>query len=88
MADKIRMDISGIALGGMKTAEELFDNSATRVARIGTTTLGADGSVVDDGVDLSTETVSMLSAKQQFQTNARVIRTSDEMQKSLLDVLA
>lgn len=51
MADKIRMDISGIALGGMKTAEKLFDNSATRVARIGTTTLGADGAVVDDGVD-------------------------------------
>jgi flagellar hook protein FlgE len=39
-------------------------------------------------VDLSTEMVSMLSARNQFLLNARVIRTAEDMQKSLLDVLA
>jgi flagellar hook protein FlgE len=58
------------------------------MARVGRATVGADGTPVDDGVDLTTQAVSMVEARQQFEANARVLRTSDDMQKGLLDLLA
>jgi flagellar hook protein FlgE len=77
------MDVTGIALGGLEAAQSALETSAKRLAGVGTTS--ADGTV--DGVDLSTEMVALLSARQQFQVNARVIHTADEMQKSLVDLL-
>ena len=38
-----------------------------------------------DTVELSTE---VLAARDQFQTNARVMHSADEMQKTLLNLLA
>jgi flagellar hook protein FlgE len=32
--------------------------------------------------------VAMLAARNQYQTNARVIQTADDMQKKVLDLLA
>jgi flagellar hook protein FlgE len=41
-----------------------------------------------DTIDLSTEIAALIAGRNQFQSNARVIRTGDEMQKMLLDLLA
>jgi flagellar basal body rod protein FlgC len=70
----------GAALGGMRNAQSTLERTAERIA----------GAVTPppDSVDLSAEMVAMLAARNQFQANARVIQTADEMQKRLLDILA
>lgn len=48
----------------------------------------ADGLVAVPNVDLTTEMVNLLETKTLYKANAAVIRTADEMQKDMLDVLA
>jgi flagellar hook protein FlgE len=74
------MDVTGVALGGLRNAQSTFEKAAERIAGAATQP--------SDSVDLSTEMVAMLAARNQFQTNARVIHTADDMQKMLLDILA
>jgi len=69
-----------IALGGMEKAQGSLEKAAARIAK------AADPA--GDMVDLSTEMVSLMDARNQFQTNARVIHTGDDMQKTLLNLLA
>ena len=83
LSDKVHMDVTHIALGGPERAQNSLENTGKRLATGGAPR--ADGAA--DSVDLSTEMVAKLAARQQFQFNARVIRTADQMQKSLLDVL-
>jgi flagellar hook-associated protein FlgK len=85
LADKFHMDITSVARGGLEAAQGALEKTAVRLARAAAA--GTDGSP-GDGVDLSADMVALLSAKEQFQVNARVIRTADQMQKNLLDVLA
>ena len=70
----------GATLGGMQNAQSKLEKTAERIA-------GASAAT-PDSVDLSTEMVGMLAARNQFQVNARVFQTADEMQKKLLDILA
>ena len=79
-SDKNAMDVMGAALGGMREAQSKLEKTAERIA-------GASART-PDSVDLSTEMVGMLAARDQFQVNARVFQTADEMQKKLLDILA
>jgi hypothetical protein len=79
-SDENAMDVMSTALGGMRDAQTNLEKMAERVA-------GASAST-PDSVDLSTEMVGMLAARDQFQLNARVFQTSGEMQKKLLDILA
>jgi flagellar basal body rod protein FlgF len=74
------MNITNIALGGLQAAQGTVEKTATRLASPDPMARGA--------FDLSAEMVALLSAKQQFQVNARVIQTADDMQQGLLDVLA
>ena len=73
------MDVTRIALGGLQAAETLLEKSANRLA----TAKPAIGEV-----DLTADIVGVLSAREQFQANARVMRAADEMQKNLIDLLA
>ena len=73
------MDVARIALGGLQAAETLLEKSANRLA----TAKPAIGEV-----DLTADIVGVLSAREQFQANARVMRAADEMQKNLIDLLA
>jgi flagellar hook protein FlgE len=41
-----------------------------------------------DTVDLSSNMVALLQARNEFQTNANVVKTGDTMQKTLLNLLA
>jgi flagellar hook protein FlgE len=74
------MDVMGAALGGMRDAQSRLDKTAERIAGAAAPT--------PDSVDLSTEMVGMLAARDQFQVNARVFQMADEMQKKVLDILA
>jgi flagellar hook protein FlgE len=71
------MDVSSIALQGMQQAQLQLENSARRVA-----------SANSDTVDLSQEMVSLLTAKNQFAANSNVVKIADEMQKSVINLLA
>jgi flagellar basal body rod protein FlgG len=74
------MNVLGAALGGMQDAQSKFEKAADRIAGASTQPT--------DSVDLSTDMVEMLAARNQYQSNARVIQTSDDMQKKLLNILA
>jgi flagellar hook protein FlgE len=78
------MDITGIALGGLQAAQGMLEKSATRLAKIGSG--GANGPV--DEVDLSSEAVAVIQARQQFEANLGTMHTADDMQKVLLNLLA
>ena len=64
----------------MQNAQNLLQKTAERIAAVPPET--------SDSVDLSSSMAAMLSARNQYQTNARVIQTADDMQKKLLDLLA
>jgi flagellar basal body rod protein FlgG len=74
------MDVLGAALGGMREAQTRLEKTAERIA-------GASAPTPDT-VDLSTEMVGLLAARDQFQANARVFQAADDMQKKLLNILA
>jgi len=67
------MSITGIAAGGLEEAQKKLERTAERVAR--------SESPPEDMVEL-------LSTRNQFETNARVLQAADEMRKKLLDILA
>jgi len=71
------MDISSVALGGIQSAETKFNRAAARVAQAGT----------DDTVDLSTEAVNLLNAKDEFAANLKALEVGDDMTKQTLDML-
>lgn len=75
------MTISSIAIGagGMHRASQQLEQSASRIARLGTGT---------QEVDVSTEMVNVLSAKADFKASAKVVEAARNMSKSLLDILA
>jgi flagellar hook protein FlgE len=72
------MDISAIALGGLQTAQSNFERAAARLAT-------AD---VSDTVDLSTAAVDLITARNQFEANIKVMHTANETFKKTLDLLA
>lgn len=74
------MEISSIALSSMQNAQDRFDRAAAQVARA-----PADP---QDSVDLSTQAVEMISATNQFNTGVKIVHLGDEMQQSLLNLLA
>ena len=78
------MNLMNIALGGMRIAQSSLDSTAQRIA-------GASPRPPDqppDSVDLSTEMVAMLAARNQFKASAQVFQAGDKMQKKLLDIMA
>jgi len=64
-------------LSGMLSAETTVNQIATRVAQPAT-----------DTVDLSTEMVSLMSARDSFAVDAKLAQTEDQMTQSALSVLA
>jgi flagellar hook protein FlgE len=73
------MNPLAIAQYGLIAATNRFAESAQKVA-----TMGVEGA----NVDLASEFVNMTLAKTDLSANVAVIRTADEMQGALLDILA
>ena len=79
------MLVFDVALEGLNRAETVLEGAAARLARL---PLALETAAPEDVVNLSAEMVALIEARNLFQINARVIRTADEMSRSLLDVLA
>jgi flagellar hook protein FlgE len=74
------MDLLSVALGGMRNAQSTLEKTAEHIATVSPET--------SDSVDLNSQMVAMLGARNQFQTNVRLFQTADDMRKKLLDLLA
>ncbi len=73
------MQISAIALSGMHAAETRLEHAANRIARV---------SQPEDQVDLSAEMVALIEARNNFAANANVMKTADEVERSLLELVS
>jgi flagellar hook protein FlgE len=83
------MDVMNAALGGMMIAQSSFDRTAQRIADSSTQSTQPNRfTQPPDSVDLSTEAVTLLAAKNQLQASAQVFQVGDKMQKKLLDIMA
>jgi flagellar basal body rod protein FlgG len=80
------------ALLGMQDASKRLDVAAHNVANVNTepaAPLRPDGTTdATDTVDLPTQMVAVATAPIVYAANAQVVRASDEMTGSLLDVFA
>ncbi len=76
------MDVFGIALGGLERAQKQVEQTATRLARVDTTQPPADT------VDLSAEMVSLIEARNTYETNLNVLKTADQMRGEIVNLLA
>jgi flagellar hook protein FlgE len=81
-ADKRNMEISAIALSGMQQAQTRLDKTATRIAA------AADPSTPTDTADLSGNMVALLEARNAFAANAQTMRTADQIERNVLNILA
>jgi len=79
------MDLSAIALQGLDQAQTALETAAAKIASVGT--LSPDTPSVDS-VDLSAEMVALLSAKNAFSVNIATLKVADEVQESLIDLIA
>lgn len=71
------MAISSISIAatGMQRASQQLETSASRIARFGA-----------EEVDLTTEMVNVLNAKNDFKASAKVAGIAADMSKALLDI--
>lgn len=72
------MDPLRTAVTGIMAAQSRLGASASRLARMGS----------DDSVDPAEEAVNLVKARQGLAANAAVVKLSDEMWRTLLDMQA
>lgn len=72
------MAISSISIAatGMQRASTQLEVSASRIARSGA-----------EDVDVTSEMVNILNAKNDFKANTKVVEAARDMSKALLDIL-
>jgi flagellar basal body rod protein FlgG len=73
------MDFS-IPLAGLNRAESSLNQTAAKIARPTSSDPG-------DSVDLSSEMVSLIQARQGFGMNTKSLETEDDLTKSLLNLI-
>ena len=78
--DKIVMIDFSVPLEGLDRAESSLNQSAAKIAQI-----GSNGP--SDSVDLSSELVTLLQARNSFQTNVAVLQTENQLTKSSLNIV-
>ncbi len=72
------MDISAIGLGGLEQARGRFEHAAARIAR------PADAAAPP----AISDTVELVSARQEYEINLNVLKNGDRMERLALDLLA
>ena len=82
--DKEGVDLSAIAVRGLKQPQDCFNIAASRFAS--PATLSGGGTA--DTADLSQAAVALLSAKDEFAANLKVVEAADKMQRATIDLLA
>ena len=78
------MDASSIALQGLEQASAQVDAIASLIASAGS----PDSPVPVDTVSLSEEMVALMSAKTAFAANVDVLKTAEQAQQNVLNVMA
>jgi flagellar hook-associated protein FlgK len=73
------MDISAMALAGMHAAQTRMEPTATRIAHL---------LEPEDHIDLSTDFVVLMESRNNVAASAKVLKTADQMQQSVLDLLS
>lgn len=79
MINPVASSVSLTALEGMQKAETQLNTTANKIAQN-----SPDG----DSVDLSDDMVSLISARDNFMANVGAAKTGDEMQRTLLNMIA
>lgn len=82
--------IGASALQGMQKATAQLDKAASKIAQLpNAVDAGAAGATRTPGdtVDLSTEMVAMLGARDNFMANVEAFKTGDSMQRALLNMV-
>jgi hypothetical protein len=78
------MDISSIALQGLANAEAQADAAATTLATAGANSPSGDNLNV---VDVSKEIVALTSAENLFEMNVDTLKTVNQIQQNLIDLM-
>lgn len=76
--------IGALGLEGLSRAESQFDASAAKISRM---PLSAEDVQAGDTVDLSEAMVSMMVARDTFEANLQVVKSGDELDRALLDMI-
>ncbi len=84
IADRRDMDVSAIALQGYQQAEARLNRAASNIAS--SPASAAAGS--PDTVDLSTQILELMSAKDQAAISLATIETANQVQQNLIDLMA
>jgi flagellar hook protein FlgE len=71
------------ALQGLQRSEAQFNQAASNIARAPFSSATPQG----DQVDLSTQAVALLTAKNSFEANTKVLKVDDEMTRTLLNAI-
>jgi hypothetical protein len=77
------MELSAIALQGLREAEGQMEKAATRIS----SSASLDATSLDT-VDLSSEMIALLSAKELAMVNLKTLETAEQMAKSVIDLMA
>jgi flagellar hook protein FlgE len=79
------MNASSIALQGLQQAESQLNSVASQINSVGSLASGG-GNV--DAVDLSEEMIAMMSAQNLYQENLATLKTADQIEQSLINLMA
>lgn len=84
------MTTYSIPSSGLQSSIQKFDSAASRIARDSSpdtsSSTGASGG--SDSVSLSSDAVALLESKNAVQANINAVRAEDQVQQSLLNILA
>ena len=76
-----------IPLAGMANAASRLNSAATRIARLPAAVQNNTPPEAQDSVSLSDDMVALLQSRNDYEANTKVVKTFDEMTKSLLNIL-
>jgi flagellar hook protein FlgE len=71
-------------LAGMNAAEASLNRTASNIANFGGTPANAPGG---DTLDLSTDMIGLIEARNNFSANVKAAQTEDQMTQSLLKMI-
>ena len=78
------MDLSAIALQGLQQADVQLETAASNLANAGANSAGPSLDIVD----LASQIVALNSAKTLAQVNLEALKTADQIQKNVLNLIA
>jgi flagellar hook-associated protein FlgK len=78
------MEILSTPIQGLSNAEASFNRAASNISK----SFESNPQNPQDQVSLSDAMVSLLNSKNDYEANLKSLKTSDEMTKTVLDILA